>query len=588
MVANRPLFSETLAEGLVIDDYFAVAVTPISSDPGSKSVDCYATANRAYSKNQLLGSPQKDLVDEAEGRVIGAYLNGSERATSRGMVTVSAPISKRLGLAYLSLLLAQLPYTTDSLHLCLIGGWVSAMTYRRPSMSILQKSFQVVNMMDFDKNEPKLVPLSRKVAEELVLLSVLMPMLSTDIAVDFDCRVFCTDASTKKGAILEAEVSRQTAEILWRNSRSKGAYTRLQTPLESLLKNLGALEEEGADDCRAASPARPIAFRYDFLEVFAGASKITSILAARGYVCGPPLDLSRSPEYDLTKIHVISWLTFLVGEGRLHAFFLSPPCTSFSIMRRPRLRSAEEPFGFDTSDPQTRTGTELASRSMQLMYVGSRNDAAGISENPYSSYMKCLPAWQIVKGLDCADEARCDSCQFGSLHQKSFRFLSVNADLRPVRKRCRCSTKHLQVQGKYTKASATYTDQLALAISTIFDAFLKSKRQRLKTLEEGETKGLESQFVNDLAQTLQWKLKRQWTFRKQSHSNILEESAILRLCNDIAKEGVPRRLSVLVDSNVVRCATSKGRSSSLGLSSILRRVHRSWTLCKHPFLPNTP
>lgn len=53
------------------------------------------------------------MIDADEGRVIGAYLNCSERATSRNLVTVAAPVEKRLGLAYISLLLSQMQYTSE-------------------------------------------------------------------------------------------------------------------------------------------------------------------------------------------------------------------------------------------------------------------------------------------------------------------------------------------------------------------------------------------------------------------------------------------------------------------------------------------
>ena len=572
MVANKPLVSEHLAEGLVIDDYFSVAITPHEQTGVTCSKRNYDVANQAYQKYGLLGSPHKDLVDVEEGRVIGAYLNGSDRAAQHGMVTVAAPIAKRLGLAYLSVLLAQLPYTSDALHLCLVGGWVSCLTYRRPLMSVLSRCFKMVDMDSFDRDNPRIIALPRKTADELVLLAVLMPMVSTDIATDFEHRVFCTDALSFKGAILSAPVTRDVAEVLWKTSRSKGAYTRLLTPLESLLKNLDALEEHENPAPEQPQIARPLACVYDFIEVFSGASKITAFLKEMGFVCGPPLDLSISAEYDLTRVHVIAWLTSMVVDGKLLAFFLSPPCTTFSIMRRPRLRSAESPFGFDPEDDQTSAGTQLACRSMQLMYVGARHDAAGISETPYSSYMKWLPAWQTVKRLPNSQEVRCDSCQFASHHLKSFRFLGVNVDLAAVRKRCKCLERHLQVQGKFTKVSATYTDELAFALATIFAESIQARKEAARQLEQGPTAGLESQLVNDLMQSLPWKVSRQWTFRRRSHINILEESSLLKLCNDIAKLGVPKRISVMVDSNVVKCATSKGRSSSLGLSSILRRV----------------
>ena len=81
-----------------------MAITPHEQTGVTCSKRNYDVANQAYQKYGLLGSPHKDLVDVEEGRVIGAYLNGSDRAAQHGMVTVAAPIAKRLGLAYLSVL----------------------------------------------------------------------------------------------------------------------------------------------------------------------------------------------------------------------------------------------------------------------------------------------------------------------------------------------------------------------------------------------------------------------------------------------------------------------------------------------------
>ena len=144
MKANRPLQSECVAEGLVIDDYFCVAVDGADADPSkSLAFERYKCAQAAYDAHNLLGSPQKDLLCAEEGKVIGAYLNGSARARDLGLVTLSSPPQKRIALSYLTLLSCQMRHTSDSLHLCLIGGWVSVMGFRRPVMSVLQDSFRV-------------------------------------------------------------------------------------------------------------------------------------------------------------------------------------------------------------------------------------------------------------------------------------------------------------------------------------------------------------------------------------------------------------------------------------------------------------
>jgi hypothetical protein len=116
----------------------------------------------------------------------------------------------------------------------------------------------------------------------------------------------------------------------------------LLSPVEVVLKRLDALEEKDIRFGRN-EVSRPLAFSFEFIEVFAGAAKITSFLHGMGISCGPPIDLSFSEELDLRQQHVMSWLTYLVKERRILGLFISPPCTTFSIMRRPRLRSREHP-----------------------------------------------------------------------------------------------------------------------------------------------------------------------------------------------------------------------------------------------------
>ena len=58
----------------------------------------------------------------------------------------------------------------------------------------------------------------------------------------------------------------------------------------------------------------------------------------------------------------------------------------------------------------------------------------------------------------------------------------------------------------------------------------------------------------------------------QTHINILELSVVVRLVSRLVAQGKSLRVVVLVDSNVVRCAASKGRSSSKALSKALNRL----------------
>eukprot|EP00435_Cladocopium_sp_Y103_P012322 s1186_g3.t1 len=275
---------------------------------------------------------------------------------------------------------------------------------------------------------------------------------------------------------------------------------------------------------------------------------VSKALAERGFSVGPPLDIGISTEYDLRFVHVMHWLTFLLAEKRLKAIMVSPPCTTFSNMRKPRLRSADVPFGFDLADPQTSLGNILGQRGAQLMYTAATNEAAGVMETTFSSYLKHLPGWKAVKGLRCADEVRCDSCRFGSIHLKPFRFLSVNVGIKSLALRCMCEGPHVQIEGAYTKASATYVPNLVSALADCFAEAIAAVKQRHFEALSLEVAGLENQLVNEIALSSPWKVQSSWTFKKQSHINILEEASVLRLVNFLSRCKKPVRAVALVDS----------------------------------------
>ena len=587
--ADRCLRSETQCQGLVIDDFFCISVESRDT-PKEKSVasSVYRKAQAAYKLSDVLGSPQKDLDAVECGRTIGAMVNSGHEAISRNLVTLSAPPSKRLSFSSITLQVSQLTHTTDSLHLCLLGAWVSALGYRRPLLSLRDRSFHLVDQYAFDANHPKMIRLPRSVACELCLVATLMPLAVTELSAPYHPEIFCSDASDKKGAVCKAAIPEHILRVLWKSERSKGAYSRLLSPSEVLLKRMDELEasEEGE---KTISPSRPLAFHFDFVEIFAGASLITKFLSEKGLNCGPPIEISASDQYNLEWAHVASWITFLVAEKRLWGFFLCPPCTTFSIMRRPALRGADCPFGYDVEDPQTRIGNILAHRGCQVMAVGSQNNAVGVLETPWSSKMKHLPAWKVIETLPQSVVIRADSCRFGSIHQKGFKFMGLNISLKSIALRCICTGPHVPVQGSYTKGSAVYTPRLAEGIT---DCFLKAinRMKRFHEFEHGlQVKGLENQLVNHVALTAPWEVVSSWTFRKESHINILEMASMLRLAGKLAQKCTPMRVVNLVDSYVCRCAASKGRSSSKALSTVLRRFNAIsvaaglyWTL---PYCP---
>ena len=568
--AHSPLRSGCEAQGLVIDDFFCVTVEKATTQPSSsRSAKVLRRASEAYEVAGIIGSPEKDIDAEDSGKVIGGFLNSSERARKNGLVTLGPTLQRKLALAYVTLSVCALGHTTDSLHVCIMGAWVSLLMFRRPMMAVLGAAFRFVDFNAIDPQKPRILKLTRKVKDELTLLACLVPLMTTEISAPYHPWVYATDASSTRGAVVRCKPGADIAEVLWKSCRTKGSYTRFRTEQQQLLRRLGQDDEEEpyVERCQ-----RPLAFRFSFIEIYSGASDVTRFVAELGYSVGPCIDLSDSPEYDMRFVHVASWLCYLCAEGHLKGLMLEPPCTTFSIMRRPQLRSLDLPYGFDPDDPATRLGTILAQRAFQVLKTARINDVAGILETTYASRLRALPSYVAIKEDPASDECRTDSCRFGSIHMKPFRFLSVHAPLRRLSKRCTCSGKHVKVEGAYTKASATYVTDLAKELATTICIAMRAKEILEDKEDEVSVKGLENQLVNQTAETEDWETIYSWKFKRRSHINILELSSVLKMVMHVAKEGGHCRVSSLADSAVVRGAVSKGRSSSKGLNALLNKI----------------
>ena len=583
--SGSPFEGDDVASGLVIDDFYAVSFEdaalsrcdPEELEEGSKrpkAVDRLEKATLAYSEAGMMGSPHKDLYDVEKGKIMGAEIDGSSYVRSLGMTTVACPAQRRLALAYVSLTLAAQACTTDALHACLVGGWTSALLYRRPFMSILQKVYSVP-MSEVDQNEPKIIPLPRSMAEEFVSLAVLCPFISTDISAEVQGACYATDSSDAKGAVVACSIPRSLSRALLRTSRRKSSYTRMLKRHEAVLKKIDWLFEEFEEhenDIVFEGPEveRPRAFRFHFIEICGGAGKVSKEVAAYGWIVGPVIDLDRSPAYNFALLRVLEWILFMLEEGRLDSFMVEPPCTTFSPAQYPPSRSYACPRGFNPKDPKTLTGTTLALRALTLMKVAATYRTPGLLEQPRRSKMKRLSEWQYLVNQGLCEEVWCASCMYGSPHLKEFVFLIAAMDASSLHRRCDGSHRHIKIEGKWTKPSATYTDELAFALARVFHYALQSKLINLSQ-EEPEVDGLENVMVNDIMLSKEWHTQKVWRWKKPSHINIQEILAAERLMRQEAVRHPSTRFPVFMDSNVGLSALVKGRSPSKGLRSSLRR-----------------
>ena len=580
-ITSSKIFSgrETV-QGLVIDDYFAVSIEPAAVDPRSKHPKTRAKARfdlaqSAYQKAELAGSAEKDVIDADHTRVIGAELDSSPETRKHNLVTLSTPAAKRLAMAYLSLELSRMRWTSDALHASLLGAWNAALMYRRPLMCILDRSYSCFDLSVVDRDHPKLKPLSRQVAQELVLLGTLVPLVATDLSAKLSCDIFASDASDKKGAVTHTTVPEDLARALHRAGTRKPGYHRMLRRDEALREKVDEMYEPVADDTglspESLTPEKPLAMKYHFIEICGGAGKIAGCLESHGWKVGPVIDIERSVHFDLSFLTVLSWVYHLIEQGRLDGCFIAPPCTTFSPAAFPCLRSYKCPRGFNPKHPRTLKGTELALRALSILFLCHRTETICVIEQPRRSKMAWLRERVRLLDFHGARETWLASCNFNSPHQKEFRLIGVNLDIHQLHHPCTKDHTHIRIEGRYTKPSATYTDALASRIAQVFDEALTCKL-RVASVFRVKTGGLESPIVNDVATSLGWNVLSVWAWKKPSHINIQEATAYGRLAYHMAQFHPKTRFTACLDSHVALAAISKGRSPSHGLRPTLRRI----------------
>ena len=576
LVSNRPFAGSSVLQGLIIDDFFCLSVEDENVEQGTSEAKArFDLASNTYAAEGLRGSPHKDVIEQTKAKIAGAELDSSLATRKCGLVTLASPSAKRLALALVSQEVAKLRSTTDSLHACLIGGWTSALMYRRPLMSVLFASHHLFDSSALDSSRPKVIPLPRAVAQELLLLSILSPLMCTDLTATFGKEVFCTDSSDAKGAIVATTVPEKLSRFFWRVGSKKGGYARLMTKQEALLHKLSLRDDFESfgfeEDPLQEAPKKSPLLRFDFIEICGGASKVSRELAKLGWVVGPCLDLDSSIHYDLASDELFRWVCHLLESGLLDGFMVQPPCTTYSPAQHPALRFYTLTRGYNPTEPRTLLGTCLALRSFALMMVASRVKAIGLLGQSRKSKMCWMPEWKRFLENGWAHEEWCASCMYGSIHKKEFRFLVTNLNSSELHRSCDHSHRHIRIEGKYTKASAVYTDQLAAALAACISKGLRLKKA-CEAYHHTQDSGLESVAFNDLLLSSRWETVDQWTWKKPAHINIHEAASVLKLLKAQAITSPKSRFPVGVDSNVALSALAKGRSPSYGLRPVMRRA----------------
>eukprot|EP00435_Cladocopium_sp_Y103_P072748 s675_g41.t1 len=200
-------------------------------------------ARKIYADSQLVGSADKDIVAQTSFKAAGAEVRSSTVNVRCGFVPVGASLAKRISLSVLSLRAAVLPGISASLLSRLCGNWVSVLQHRKCWSSLIDDFFKLSSACQAESSL-SVHKLQRSVALELTCLTCVAPLICSNVAVDYLDRVFASDASNQKGAVVSAPIDLQKHEALWLAVDKKGTYTHLDNDFRSILRQVGANDDD--------------------------------------------------------------------------------------------------------------------------------------------------------------------------------------------------------------------------------------------------------------------------------------------------------------------------------------------------------
>ena len=140
--------------------------------------------------------------------------------------TANSPFGRILFLPGVTAEVASLGYASVELVMSLIGSWISAMLCRRRTLCLLETVHEALRGRAFDE----VLRLSDRLRSELLSLVIVAPLLQADLRAAPSDRLWLVEASSRKLAVVSADLPCPLSKELGRFTLRKGALNRLLPP----------------------------------------------------------------------------------------------------------------------------------------------------------------------------------------------------------------------------------------------------------------------------------------------------------------------------------------------------------------------
>lgn len=447
-------------ELLAIDDHVGlqkVTREQFASQTPLRDSQVFAASEVAYKQVGLVQHEHKRKRQCLTGTILGCDFDGNQGI-------VSAPRNRIILLAFLTIRIVHLGTCTPKLLSVILGCWVHALLYRRVVFAVLNSVF--TESQGLPQNQ--IFCLSQQTKNELQILASLAPLLQSDLRVKYSEHIYTTDASPWGGAVCKAKLGTEVTKELWRHCEQKGFYTKLASPVSSILAEKG-LETEGQlfgsdlvlDEHHphlVFHPSETLSegFLFDGIEIFRGTGNWSRAHEQLGLCIHDSVDVDgrRLRCLDLSEQSVFRELVALALRGVIRDWHAGMPCLSFGTLRRPKVRTKRCPYGFNPQDPFTKFHNCLAQRTAIILLLAMRHGAFISVEQPGGSCLYHMHLYTVLVRLGCIITRFC-FCAFGSALQKQSKWLHNKPWMEELSCKCTCDYKgrHFVAQGNFTKES---------------------------------------------------------------------------------------------------------------------------------------
>lgn len=586
---RRPLPRGDVLQLLCIDDYAVLQKVPrglgLRKTSGVDTVHredlrLLNRANKAYSNVGLRSSEKKAVRDSFHTTILGGELDGR-----RGLV--NAPRLRVLVLCKITLRLIQIGFCTKPLLETIVGCWIFILMFRMPLLCVLSDVFHEGE--DIIRGE--IFKLSTGCIQNLLLVVIFAPYAFTNLRAKPLPTVFCTDASLSGGGVCSADISKEASLELCRSSEQRGFYTRVNG---STLGTHEALHGHviAGENYSGIPKSLTEGFILGFLRSLRGSGHLSAAHQSLGLRVHPGFEIRDGVEGDITNPATILALVGLIGRRVVKCFHIAMVCTTFGTLRRPRLRSKLEPFGFQPDQPDTAEGSRFAIRGGFVCFLCLYYGLIFSAEQPGGSVMYRLDLFQrlIVRGVI---SVRFPFCSWGTPFQKMSWWLSNSVSLQQLSDQCRCgfAGRHFRVQGTFARARLkSFKSSRRPSCKVVFgkdpelnqhvakfsggypiplcDQIARLNLQCLEQMFAGGEKETARPFstppawIGQLGRCLPWKKLLQYEFKRLNHINVNENLAYRSLRKYVGKTSPSSRFPVFLDSRVTMGCNAKGCSSS--------------------------